>query len=81
VNHVSHLVALADPDPVTEVVGDDAEVIAMIVDVGRQPATVPPTEDDLLAQIRGAPIDFDVELVGLDQAWRPLQRVAHLGKE
>ena len=66
--HVAHLVALADPDHVAEVVGDDAQVIAMVVDVGREERAVAPAEDDLLAPVRGLPIHFHVELVGLDQA-------------
>ena len=65
---VAHLVAFADPDHVAEVVGDDAQVIAMIVDVGGEERAVAPAADDLLAPVRGLPIHFHVELVGLDQA-------------
>jgi hypothetical protein len=41
-NHIPHLVALTDPDDIAEVVGDDAQVIAMIVDVGGQEGAVAP---------------------------------------
>ena len=57
---VAHLVALADPDHVAEVVGDDAEVVAVVVDVGGKEGAVAPAEDDLLAPVRGPPIHFHV---------------------
>jgi hypothetical protein len=50
--HVPHLVALADPDDVAEIVGDDAQVVAVVVDVGREERAVAPAQDDLLAPVR-----------------------------
>ena len=79
--HVADFVALADPDDVAEVVGDDAEVIAVVVDVRRQEGAVAPAEDDLLAPVRGAPIHFHAQLVGLDQPGRLGQSLAHLRQE
>ena len=71
--HVAHLVALADADQVAEIVGDDAQVIAMVADVGGQEGPVAPAEDPLLALVRGAPIHFHLQLVGLHQARRLAQ--------
>jgi hypothetical protein len=39
---VAHLVAFADPDHVAEIVGDDAQVIAMIADAGGEERPVAP---------------------------------------
>src|SRR5688572_29657491 len=80
-NHIPHLVALTDPDDVAKVVGDDAQVIAMIVDVGRQESAVAPPKYDLLAAIRGLPIDLDLELVGLDQPRGLGQSLPYLAQE
>ena len=79
--HVPDLVALADPDDVAEIVGDDAEVVAVVVDVGGQERAVAPAQDDLLAPVRGAPIHFHPQLVGLDQPGRLGQSLAHLRQE
>ena len=58
--HVADLVALADPDDVAEIVGDDAEVVAVVVDVGGEKGAVAPAENDLLAPVGGLPIHFHV---------------------
>ena len=79
--HVADLVAFADPDDVAEVVGDDAEVVTVVVDVGGQERPVAPAENHLLAPIRGAPIHFHPQLVGLDQPRRLAQPLAHLRQE
>ena len=81
VDGVSHLVALADPDHVAEVVGDDPEMVAMVLDVGGEERAVPPAEHHLLAAIGCLPIHFDVELVGLHQAGRLGQSLADLRQE
>ena len=78
---VAHFVAFTDADDIAEVVGDDAEVIAVVVDVGWQESAVAPAEDDLLAPIRCLPIHFDIELVGLHQPRRLGQPFAHLCQE
>ncbi len=79
--HIAHLVALADPDVVAEVVGDDAEVVAMVVDVGGKERPVAPAKNDLLAPVRGPPIHFHPQLVGLDQPRRLRQAFTHLRQE
>jgi hypothetical protein len=68
VRHVAHLVAFADPDDVAEIVGDDPQVIAVVLDVGRKVGAVAPAADDLLAPVGGLPIHFDRQLVGFDQS-------------
>ena len=56
--HVTHLIALPDPDHIAEVVGDDPEVVAMVVDIGGEEGAVAPAEDDLLAAVGALPIHF-----------------------
>jgi hypothetical protein len=56
-------------------------VIAVIGDVGREECAVAPPEDDLLAPVRGAPIHFHAQLVGLDQPGRLGQPFANLRQE
>ena len=68
--HVAHLVAFAEPDDRREVVLDDAEVVAVVGDVGREQQRVAPPDDALLAQVGRAPIDFVHELVGLHDLGR-----------
>src|SRR6185503_12732747 len=66
--NVFYFVAVAEADLVAEVVLDDAEVIAMILDVGGQVPTVAAAQDDLLAQRRSLPVDFQRQLIRLDQS-------------
>src|SRR3954462_12393390 len=63
---VAHLVAFPDADHVPEIVLDDPEVVAVVVDVGGKEQCVAATHYSLLAQIGRAPIDFQPELVGFD---------------
>jgi len=50
--HVGHFVpAVADPDDVGEVVGDDPEVIGVISDVGGQEQRIATTDDSLLLRL------------------------------
>ena len=79
--HVAHLVAVAEADDRREVVLDDAEVIAVVRDVGRQQQRVPSAEDALLAQVGRAPIDFVHQLVGLHDLRRLGESLADLGEE
>jgi hypothetical protein len=67
---IAHLVALTQPDDALEVVLDDAEVVAVIVDVGRQEQRIPPAHDALLAQVGSVPVDFQPQLVRLHDLWR-----------
>ena len=80
-DRVAYFIALTDPDAVAEVVGDDAKVVAVVVDVGGQEGAVAPAEDDLLATVGGPPIHFHVELVRLDQPGRLGQSLSNLGQE
>ena len=68
--NVAHFVAVAEPDDGGKVVLDDAEVIAVVVDVGGQEERVAATHDPLLAQVGRAPIDFQPQLVRLHDLWR-----------
>ena len=78
--HVAHLVAVTEPDDRREVVLDDAEVVAMVVDVGGQQERVAPADDALLAAVRRAPIDFDHQLVGLDDGRRVGEALARAAR-
>ena len=64
-----------------KVVLDDPEVIAVVVDVGRQQQRVAPADDALLAEVGRAPIDFQRELVGLDDLRRLGKSFAELREE
>ena len=79
--HIAHLVAIAQSDDVLEVVLDDAEVVAVIADVGRQQQRVAPADDPLLALVGRAPIDFERELVGLEDARRLGEPLTQLAEE
>ncbi len=65
--HVPHLVAVAQPHRGAEIVLDDAEVVAVVVDIGRELGLVAPPDDALLAARRGPPVHFQLQLVGLDE--------------
>ena len=68
--NILHLITFADPDDVSEIVLDDSQVIAMVVDVRRKQQGVTSTHDALLAQIGSAPVDFQTQLIRLDDFWR-----------
>jgi len=70
VRHVAHLVPLAEPHRGAEIVLDDAEVVAVVVDVGGELGAVAPADHALLAARRGPPVHFQLQLVGLDEARR-----------
>jgi hypothetical protein len=81
-DRIAHLVALADPDEVAEVVGDDAQMITVVRNVGREERSIAPAVDDLLAPVRGLPVHFHVQLVGLHEAGRlPESFAPDLGQE
>ena len=69
------------PNDVSEVVLDDSEVIAVVVDVRRQQQRVAATHDPLLAEIGRAPIDFQPQLVRLHDLWRLGKSFSKLGEE
>src|ERR1700674_281182 len=68
--NVLNFVPLADSDDVSEVVLDDAEVVAVVVDVGGEEQRVAATHDSLLAQVGSTPIDFQPQLIRLNDLWR-----------
>src|SRR5438445_8010370 len=79
--NVLNLVAFANPDDVSEVVLDDAEVIAMIVDVGGKEKRIATAHDALLAQIGRPPVDFQTQLVRLHDLWRLRKPLSKLCEE
>src|SRR5687767_6763847 len=74
-------VAVAEPDDAREIVLHDSEMIAVVVDVGRQKKRISASRDQLLALVRGLPIHFQRKLVSLDDAWRLSEPFPHLGEE
>ena len=68
--YVAYLVAIAESDDLGEVVLDDTEMIAVVLDVRRQQQRVAPAEDQLLAVIWRAPVDFERNLVCLHHLGR-----------
>jgi hypothetical protein len=65
VRNVLYFVTLAQPNDCGKIVLNDAEVVAVILDVRGQQGGVPAAHDALLAEIRGAPVHLERELVGL----------------
>ena len=57
------------------------EVVAVIRDVGRQEQRVAPADDALLALIGSVPVDFQLELVRLDDLGRRAEAFAELREE
>ena len=76
--HVAHLVAVAESDDLGEVVLHDPEMIAMVFDVRRQQQRVATAEDQLLAVVRRAPVDFERDLVRLHDFGRIGESFANL---
>ena len=64
-----------------KVVLDDAEVVAVVRDVRRQQQRVATADDALLAQVGRVPVDFQLQLVGLDDLGRRAKPFAKLREE
>src|SRR5688500_9627676 len=79
--NVTNLVAIAQANDAREVVLNDAEMVAMVVDVRRQQQRVATSDDPLLAEVGRAPIDFQRELVGLYDLRRLRESFTELGEE
>src|SRR5688500_12331003 len=79
--HVADLIAVAEPDDVREVVLDDAEMVAVIADIRRQQQGVTTPHDPLLAQVGSTPVDFQRQLVRLDDLRRLGKAFAELCQE
>src|SRR2546426_11162880 len=78
---VPHLVPLTQAQRGAEVVLDDAQVVAVVADVGGELGPVAPADDALLAEPRRLPVHFQLQLVGLDEARRLDQPLAELSEE
>ena len=81
VGDVAHFVAFAQPDRAAEVVLDDAEVIAMVIDVGGQLGAIAPSDDALLAELRRLPVHFQLQLVRFHESRRLGEPFAELAEE
>src|SRR3990172_5673229 len=81
VGDVPHLVPFPNTNAVPEPVRDDAQVVAMILDVGGQVAAVSPAHDPLLAPSRRFPVNFQGQLVGFDQPRRCREPLTQLPKK
>ena len=79
--NVLDFVSFTNPDDVSEVVLDDAEVVAVVVDVGWKEQRVAPTHDPLLAQVGSTPIDFQTQLVRFYDLWRLGESFSKLREE
>ena len=79
--HVAHFVTLAEPDRAPKVVLDDAEVVAMVVDVGGQLGAIAPADDALLAQLRRLPVHFQLQLIRFHEPGRLGEPFAELSEE
>src|ERR1041385_1800151 len=79
--YIAHLVALAQADGAAEIVLDDAEVVAVIVDVGGKLGAIAPADDPLLAEAGRLPVHFQLQLVGFDESRRLGEPFAKLPEE
>ena len=79
--YVANLVAFAKPYDAWEIVLDDPEVIAVIIDVGRQEKRIAAGGNQLLALVRSAPVDRKTELIGLDDSGRLGEPFSYLREE
>jgi hypothetical protein len=78
VRHVAHLIPVPQPDDLGKVVLHDPEVIAMVLDVRWQEERITPAEDQLLAVVWRAPVDFERYLVRLHHLGRIGESLADL---
>ena len=76
--HVDHLISVAEPDDGGEIILDDAEVVAVIRDVGGEQQRVATPHDVLLAEVGRAPVNFIHELIRLHDLRRLGQPFADL---
>jgi hypothetical protein len=79
--NIANFISFTDPDDIAEIVGDDAQVITMVTDVGRKKGAIAPTQYYLLAAIGCLPIHFHVELVGFDQSRSFTEPLSNLSQE
>ena len=79
--NIAHLVAVADADDLGKVVLDDAEMIAMVGDVGREQEGIPSANDALLAQPGRPPVHFQGKLIRLDDLRRLGESFAELSEK
>ena len=81
VRDVLHLVAVSQTDDRRKVVLDDAQVVPVVLDVRGQQGCVAPADNALLAQVRGAPVHLERELVRLDHLGRLPESFTQLRQE
>ena len=79
--HIPHLIAFAQPDGGAEVVLHDAEVIAVVVDIGGELSAIAPADDALLAQLRRLPVHFQLQLIRFDEPRRLGEPFTELAQE
>ena len=78
---VAHIVAVAQPDPIAEVVGDHAVAIVVEADIARQQHRVAPADDALLRDARRLPADQRRQLHQLHHPRRQHRGVAQVHQE
>src|SRR5687767_4507928 len=78
---VPHLIAVTDANDLGKVVLDDAEVVAVIGNVGGEEQRVASSDDALLAQPGRAPVHFQGQLIRLDDLRRLGEAFTELGEK
>ena len=78
--YIPDFIPLPNTNPVTEIVGDYAKVIAMVPDVRGKICSVTPADDSLFGLTRSFPVDFKLQLIGFDEP-RWFGKVTELAKE
>ena len=78
---VPHLIALTEPDRAPEIVLDNAEVVAVVIDVGRNLGAIAPANDALLAEPWRLPVHFQLQLIRFYQPWWLGEPLAELPEE
>jgi len=81
VRHVADFVPFTQPDRAPEIVLNDSEMIAVIVDIGGKLGTVAPADDALLAEARRLPVHFQLQLIRLHESRRLGEPFAELAEE
>src|SRR5207247_10990595 len=74
-------VAITEQDRSREIVLDEAEVSAVVIDVGRNLGAIAPANDALLAERWRLPVHFQLQLVRFDQPWWLGEPLAELPEE
>ena len=78
---VTHIIAVTQPDAITEIVGDHAVAIVVEADISRQQHRVAAPDDALLGDARRLPADQRRQLHQLHHPWRQHGGVAQVHQE